>query len=276
MYNPKSGNSVPLRELKEKCGQAKITIDTYIALSSSIAKKLKPHLKNNTVIIVIGGDGTVSAVAAIVAGSKAVVAPLPGGTLNHFTKDLGIPQNIDAALMRLHDAQIHSVDIAEVNGNCFINNSSIGLYPWSLRLRENMEPQYGKWLSIVFSSLKAFVGFYGLHVEVDGEKFRTPFIFVGNNQYDIDMNGGIRRDYIDMGTLSIFVAKTQSRLALLKGLLTAVIGKSSNVPEFESHQLASYELTSRMKKISVSIDGEKIQLISPLRYEIKPAALNIL
>lgn len=57
------------------------------------------------------------------------------GTLNHFTKDLDIPQDVDEALARLRRLKPHTIDIASVNDMMFINNSSIGLYPASLRSR---------------------------------------------------------------------------------------------------------------------------------------------
>ena len=75
-----------------------------------------------------GGDGTISAAASALAGTKTLLGILPLGTLNHFARDLGIPANLDEAA-KLIAARAEKVDVAEMNGRVFINNSAIGLYP---------------------------------------------------------------------------------------------------------------------------------------------------
>src|SRR5689334_9454045 len=81
-------------------------------------------------VIAAGGDGTVSAVAAGVVGSGAdvMVGVIPLGTLNHFSKDLGI-RDVETAIDAIAKGETRRVDVGEVNGRVFINNSSIGLYP---------------------------------------------------------------------------------------------------------------------------------------------------
>jgi len=79
------------------------------------------------VVVAAGGDGTVGAVASALAGTDVAMAVLPMGTLNHFARDAGIPLDLEAAAQAMVDASLRqAVDVAEVNGHVFVNNSSIG------------------------------------------------------------------------------------------------------------------------------------------------------
>jgi len=82
-----------------------------------------------TVIVAGGGDGTINAVASAVVGSDKVLGVLPLGTLNHFARDLKIPNDLDLAARAIISGQTISADVGEVNGRIFLNNSSLGLYP---------------------------------------------------------------------------------------------------------------------------------------------------
>ena len=80
-------------------------------------------------IIVGGGDGTVHTVAGATVGHDIPLGIIPLGTLNHFAKDLNIPLSLDDAIETIAAGVYRDVDVGEVNGEIFINNSSIGVYP---------------------------------------------------------------------------------------------------------------------------------------------------
>jgi len=79
--------------------------------------------------------------------TEAVLMPLPGGTLNHFTKDLGVPQSLPDAMEYFKAAKKVKIDTGQVCNKTFINNSSIGIYPDSLMDRNEHKKKYGKWAS---------------------------------------------------------------------------------------------------------------------------------
>ena len=276
VYNPRSGSALDADTLRQKCDAAGITIDTLIAIDEQLSKTLAPHIEKAAVIGAIGGDGTISAVAGLVAGTKATLLPLPGGTLNHFTKDLGVDQNIDEALKQAASRSPRTVDIARVNDTHFINNSSIGIYPLALHERKEIEPRVGKWNAAVVASFRAFVRLKTYRVTIDDETFDTPFIFVGNNRYVLDMPGGIERSSLDEGVLTVFVAKTQSRLALLKIALFALIGKTAGLAEFDTFHPTRLTVKTNKPMLSVAHDGEVSRLASPLSYTVESQALRII
>ncbi len=107
------------------------------------------------IIVAGGGDGTVSAVASVVCKTDKTLGVLPLGTLNNFSKDLGIPQNIEDAVKIIAGNKVKTIDVGEVNGRIFINNSSIGLYPHIVKRREAQQRLgYGKWRSAFWAALK--------------------------------------------------------------------------------------------------------------------------
>ncbi len=83
----------------------------------------------SSIVAAGGGDGTISAVAAALVGTDTALGVLPLGTLNHFAKDLGIPLKLEDAVRALLTGETIAVDVAEINGKVFLNNSSLGLYP---------------------------------------------------------------------------------------------------------------------------------------------------
>ena len=95
--------------------------------------------ENRLPVVAGGGDGTVNAVAGTLVGSDAALGVLPMGTLNHFAKDVGIPQNLEAAVRNIFTGQVTNVDVGEVNGRVFVNNSGVGFYPHFVRQREEQE-----------------------------------------------------------------------------------------------------------------------------------------
>jgi diacylglycerol kinase family enzyme len=87
-------------------------------------------------IVAGGGDGTISAIAAELVDTDKTLGVLPLGTLNHFAKDLNIPLDVKEAAQTIIAGHVVEVDVGEVNGQVFVNNSSLGLYPDIVRRRE--------------------------------------------------------------------------------------------------------------------------------------------
>jgi diacylglycerol kinase family enzyme len=273
IYNPKSGSALSARELRSKCEQHGIIIEKLIPVAKLSSKRLSLSIQKGMTIAVVGGDGTLSAVAGMVAGSRAIFAPLPGGTLNHFTKDLGIAQEFDEALSNLMTAKIRTIDIAAINGTVFINNASLGLYPSSLQVRNFYEDKIGKWPAAVFSSFRAFIRFRSYTVTVGNETFKTPFVFVGNNKYEL-LNGGSRKR-LNAGKLSVFIARTTSRVTLLKIALFTLAGRQQSLDEFDERLTDSVIIHTKRRELNVSHDGEVTRMKSPFQFEIRKKALRI-
>ena len=113
-------------------------------------------------VIAAGGDGTVSAVAAGLVGSPTLLGVLPLGTLNHFAKDLHIPLELEAAVSVIAAGRVARIDAGQVNDRVFINNSSIGIYPSVVEIREELRRAgHAKWPAMAIATVRVLRHHHG-------------------------------------------------------------------------------------------------------------------
>lgn len=233
-------------------------------------------------VVAGGGDGTLNAVASGLVGTGIVFGVLPLGTLNHFAKDLGIPLNLDEAIRTIAAGHCIQVDTGEVNGRVFLNNSSLGLYPDTVRRRELQQSRLGrsKWLAFFWAALTSLRRHPFLHLTltVDDNVYRkrTLFVFMGNNEYTMEGFHIGGRARLDAGLLSLYVAHRTSRLGLLVLALRAVVGRLRQARDFDVLLAKHVVIESRHQQIRVATDGEVNQMHTPLSYRIVPKSLNVL
>lgn len=274
VYNPKSGTALPLETLREKCNSHGIAIKHAVDITDGFPANLAQHIAPGAYIAAIGGDGTLNSVAQEVYDTEAIFVPLPGGTLNHFTKDAGIAQDLDEALAALQSASPRQVDICLVNNKLFLNNSNMGIYPTSLRTREQIEDKLGKWPAAVIGVVRALVQFKLYTITIEGDTFKTPFIFIGNNDYHLDDGG--QRTSLTNGKLCAYAIRSPRRSTLVTLFFYALFRKLRSAEEFIVHQDAALTIATKRPEVSVSADGEVLRLDAPLRYELLAGGLTIL
>lgn len=232
-------------------------------------------------VIVGGGDGTIRTAAAVLAGSETSLGVLPLGTLNHFSKDLGIPGKLEDAIGVIASGNVERIDVGSVNDEVFINNSSIGIYPFLVLDRERMQEEEGKtkWHAALLASFRALRKFplRRLRVNVGKEDapHRSPLVFVGNNAYGLDPGKVGKRERMDAGELSIHIAKVESRKGFLLLVLRALIGRLRTSRDLKVLQASSAEITARTSRLPVALDGEVEIMTPPLRYAIRKRALKV-
>jgi len=235
---------------------------------------------NNSTIVAGGGDGTISSVAAALAGTTKTLGVLPLGTLNHFARDLNIPLDLEGAINIIREGHTKSIDVGEVNGQIFINNSSLGLYPSIVRERQKQQRLgYKKWPAFLWAAVAVLRRYPFLNVRLitGGEEFssRTPFVFVGNNQYEMEglSIGGRRR--LCAGELSLYISHRTGRLGLLRLALRAMFRRLRDEKDFSAMTTGEVWIQTKHKRLRVAADGEITVMKPPLHYRIRPAALRV-
>ncbi len=237
---------------------------------------------NADIVAIGGGDGTLGSGAQALLGSAKPLGVLPLGTLNHFARDAGIPLDLGLAIETIRNGHVIEVDVGEVNGRIFLNNSSIGLYPTAVAEREELRHQSGggKWLAMFSASANVFRRFPLLHVALHAEgqmvALTTPFVFVGNNRYEMSLLTLGTRASLQGGKLSVYVPRDGGRTGLLRLALRALIGRLDQERDFHSATLRELEIRTRRSSLRVSFDGEVTRMTSPIRYIIRPRALRVL
>jgi YegS/Rv2252/BmrU family lipid kinase len=235
----------------------------------------------SSVVVAAGGDGTVNAVASELVGSGKILGVLPMGTLNHFAKDLGVPVDLQSAVDVIAQQTLAQIDVGEVNGRYFLNNSGLGLYPRIVHEREQQQAQgRSKWLAF-FSALLIIIHRYPLlmvRLSTGARELRrrTPMVFVGNNEYELQgLNMGSRRS-LNRGTLFLYVTREMSRWRLFKIGLAALFGRLSKTTDFDAMSVREVSVQARRRRLRVALDGEVVVMRLPLRYRIHPAALRVI
>jgi diacylglycerol kinase family enzyme len=233
-------------------------------------------------VVLGGGDGTISTGAAALLGGDKALGVLPLGTYNHFAKDLGIPLKLEDAVRTIALGHVREVDVGEVNGRPFLNNSSIGLYPEMVRYRDELRRHHGmgKGPAMLRAAREVLREPPFLRVDLrvfdDVTSVRTPFVFVGNNRYDMNLFALGGRAALDRGELSLYVARNVRRWGIARLVLRALLGRLRQDKEFEALAVPHVEVGTPRRTVRVALDGEVFRTESPLRYRIRPRALRVL
>jgi len=238
--------------------------------------------RGDPLLIIGGGDGTISAAAGAIAGSPTRLGILPLGTLNHFARDLGIPADLDEAAALIATGAERRVDIAEMNGRAFINNSAVGLYPLMVVDRDAQRKRRlrSKRLAMVIASIRTLIrfGHQRLTLTVNDKQTRvdTPLLFVGNNEYQLALPGAGQRDTLDDGKLCVLVLRKKTRAGFIAAVMRALVGRAHNDDMVRLDDVERLRVDSRRRHLKVSLDGEVLRVNPPLDYRIRKAALRVI
>ena len=245
--------------------------------SRSVAERGDPQL------IVGGGDGTVAAAASAVAGTETLLGILTLGTLNHFARDLGIPTDLAEAAKVIATEKERRVDVGEMNDRIFINNSAIGLYPLMVVDRDLQQKRLGrsKRLAMIVASLRTLVRFKHRRLTLTVNEERTgrvdtPLLFVGNNEYRIDLGAPGQRDSLVDGELCVYVMRKKTRRGLIAASIRALFGRSRPDDMVRLEKVERLRVASARSHLAVSLDGEVVRAEPPLDYRIRKKALRVI
>jgi len=237
--------------------------------------------RGSRIVVAGGGDGTVSSVASAIVGSDAALGILPLGTLNHFAKDVGVPLDLDDAIRAIGGGRTVRVDVGDVDGRPFINNASVGMYASLTAERLAMQRLgRGKWLAHALAAARVWRRYHRLHVRLraDGRErvVATPFVFVGNNEYQLSGMelGGRKR--LDVGRLHVCMAPGMPRRRVARMIVVAIFGDLCRLEGFESFTASELTLEGGTARLRLSLDGEVVTLDSPLKFRIRPQALRVI
>jgi diacylglycerol kinase family enzyme len=234
------------------------------------------------VLVAAGGDGTISALADVVRGSDTALGVLPIGTLNHFAKDAGIPLEPVEAARAIAQGRRVSVDVGEVNGRCFLNNVSLGIYPKIVRERTQQQRRFGHskrtamlWATLAVLHRSPLVELR-LELEDRVHDCLSPFVFVGNNDYTLEGFEIGTRARLDAGMLKVYTTRRCTAGGLAGLALRALFGRLRQADDFMESAVRSLRVESRRRRLLVAIDGEVRIMDTPLEFRMQPRSLHVM
>ena len=285
ILNAQSGarNGEPTRQTLEALFRAHgRSVEISVAPDQEMKMLAEQRARSDVdLIVAAGGDGTIACVAAALVGTNKTLGVLPLGTLNHFSKDLGIPQDLGEAVRTVVTGHSIQVDVGDVNGRIFLNNSCLGVYPLMVMDRESQQQRLGrgKWLAFVWATLHVLHRYplLDMRIMVEGQKlfWRTPFVFVGNNAYTLaglDLGGRLT---LQAGKLGLYVTRNTGRSGLFRLLARAVCGRLDQATDFNAFCVEEAWIETRRRRLLVATDGEVTPMASPLHFRTRPGALRV-
>ncbi len=277
--NEKAGTAEDAKASLEKSGSFDIHVVHPEKLKAAVEAEVKKGAKR---ILVSGGDGSIATAASVLAGTEVELAVLPGGTLNHFARDNGIPTDFAEALEVATGDTTRKVDVAYVGDRLFLNTSSIGAYVTFVRVREKFEKRFGYRIASALAFLRIMTRLRPVRVtvEVDGRAntYRSPMAFVGVGERELKMPSlGSRVENGQRG-LEVMVVSGSSAARVMALALAAVARgtkSASRTPEMDSFIVEKFAIELRHASAGVAVDGEIVVMETPLEYRIARDALTV-
>ncbi|MGQ3889261.1 diacylglycerol/lipid kinase family protein [Legionella sp. CNM-1927-20] len=277
IVNSKAKNANQLTPYLEGLEKQKLAYQLYEISPLNLEETIKKCRSKHSILLVGGGDGTIRSAAQWCVNTKIILGVLPLGTMNHFAKELDLPFAVDELLDAIKKKSTKLIDCAEVNGNIFINNSSIGFYPKLAEKRDYYTKFYNKWISYIPSFIQAlfYHKTYSLLIKCDDFNIllRSSFFMISNNLYSYEFPLNFARESFKDAKLGIYYFK-HGKLRLLE-ILRVLFTKKHN---FEVRcTRCPVEVTVHYKKtVTISLDGDTLVVTTPLIYKSLPKSLILL
>jgi diacylglycerol kinase family enzyme len=233
-------------------------------------------------VLVAGGDGTLAAAASVLAGTSTALAVLPGGTLNHFARDRGIPTDLDQALTLAERGPIGHVDVGYLNDQLFLNTSSVGAYVRFVETRDRVEPYFGYWVASVVAGLRILRGtrLTRVTLEAEGEQrvYHARLVLVAVGERTLTPPGLGRLAGEPGGALHVVVprGRRQARRFARAFARSDREGSVETKPfGLDSALVERLRLDLPMASVRVAMDGEIRRQRTPLEYQLGRGALRV-
>lgn len=233
-------------------------------------------------VVIAGGDGTIARAASALVGKTTALAVVPGGTLNHFAKDHGIPADQKEAAEVSARGVATTTDVATLNGRVFLNTSSVGAYVIFVRTRERLERRLGYRVATLIAALRLLgrIRPFTVEIELDGQsrRYRSALVFVGVGERELQLPSiGSRAENGRRG-LHVIVVRGGTWARLVAAGFTAAFGGAKAIAR---GTLADTFIVDRCRiefprrRGRVALDGEILEMDSPLDYSIERDALRL-
>lgn len=241
--------------------------------------------RNDGVVVAAGGDGTLNAVAQVALESDSKFGVIPQGTFNYFGRTHGISSDAAEAARGLLSARVHPVQVGLVNGNVFLVNASLGLYPQSLEDREEQKQRHGRhrlvaaWAGLV----TIFRDYQPMLIKLEHEgrthELRTLTLFVGNNRLQLEQIGIDESGALEDGKLAAIVLAPVSTATLL-GLVAhgamGKLGQARGVRHFSFTNITVKPSSRAVRRIKIAADGETQWMRTPIEFSVAPKPLLLM
>jgi undecaprenyl-diphosphatase len=227
------------------------------------------------VLAVGGGDGTVACAAAVAVEAGVPLAVFPGGTFNHFAKDIGcdsVGKTVDA----VRRGSVACVDLVCLNeGHMVINTASIGAYPTFVQTRERLEHKIGKPLAGLYAMLHTLERDEPVRITYDNKTLQTSLFFIGNSTYLPSGFAPSRRTRMDDGLLDVRILETGRRFSTVRIVAALALGRLERSPLYHELRVPEFTFKSMDGPTVLAHDGEVGTEVTEASFNVRYRVLPV-
>ena len=265
-------------EAKTKLTEAGINLVDSVDVENpeNIREIVRQAIRDAPMVIVGGGDGSLSGVVDEFVGKDCVFAILPLGTANSSARTMGIPLDLDGAIDVIANGKRKSIDLGMIDEDYFVNAASLGLSPIIGETVPNELKRYLGRFGYLFWAMKCLVGFRPFRLMIDdgAEKHRlwSTEVRILNGSY----HGGLELSdnaEIDSGEIVIQAVVGKSKFQLAWDWYAKALKLRDRDADTREFAGTSFQLATR-PKLKISIDGE-VLASTPVQVKIAAKAIEV-
>lgn len=263
-----------------------LLVDNPNNLAEFARKAVDMAVANTGAVVAAGGDGTLNTIARATIDSGRPFGVIPLGTFNYFTRAQQLPEDTESAAKTVLSTTLRPVQAGLINGQLFLVNASLGLYPQLLEDREAFKQQFGRRRIVALvagiSTILQSDSQLDLQIEIGKEtrSMRVPTLVIDNNRLQLEQLGLPEAPAVESGRLVAIAVKPTSRAALLRLMAQGALGRLGEAENVE--RFAFRRMTVRLRaglrrpRVKVALDGETSWMTSPLTFEVAPKPLRLI
>jgi diacylglycerol kinase family enzyme len=281
IYNEKSGGgkvvSFGLLDVARKLGVETIPLNP----GDDLAQLARDAVARGADCLgMAGGDGSQALVASVSVASGVPFVCIPAGTRNHFALDLGLDrENPRKAMHAFREGALRSIDYATVGDRLFVNNASLGVYATIVQDDDYRDSKLGTSANLLPDLVGGTAEPFDLQFTApDGTDVDDVFvILVSNNPYVIGPSlNSTQRPSLTTGQLGVVAAHARTGANVVAVLAEATLHLNRGPQGLMQFQATQFEVRSGSGSAYCGVDGEALDLKTPLQFAIHPAGLTML
>lgn len=287
LINAQSGSASAIQQqlIKAALKESKLKVESFYYLKAAdFIDKILEFSKSDIPVLVGGGDGSISHAAGIYFNTKKPFGILPFGTMNMVARDLNIPTQLPDMFKAYENTKTILIDIGMINDQPFLCNSVLGVVPEASRLREETRDA-SDLIGIPRLAVTVFNEFdqakhrkIKLMVDKKRKYIKAATIVISNNQYTFPDTWGVnkfKKKSLQDGTLGIYTASPLTLWAKIRLMIFLQFGSWKNIPSLREYEGQKAIIETERKKELVSVDGEPLEMETPLNFKVLPKSLRL-
>jgi undecaprenyl-diphosphatase len=254
--------------------RAELPAAEIVEAEDDLGKTLSDAADRAVVLGVCGGDGTVNAAAEVAVERGLPLLVIPGGTLNHFARAIGL-ETVKDAITAYRGGAVVRVDVACAGKRLFLNTASFGAYTELVDMRRRLEGRLGKWPALAVSAVRVLRHTEPTEVYVEGRRLRVWFAFLGNCRYGSYGVTPTWRRHLADGVIDVRMIGAKRHISKSRAVASLLIGHLHLMPDYRSWRSTSLRVSGADGPLRFACDGEVRTTDGTIEITKRRAALAV-